>query len=143
MNVHFNLTHAFVPGSSALENAKVLKHLMACLVTIDEIYLEHHQAPKLYASHVVYGRTNEWEPIGAVLERRSGDCKSLAAWRVAELRKEGKRADIVFRWKERPNSMVRDYHLLVVTPEGYEDPSKKLGMGQNEVAPMPGRIWHR
>jgi hypothetical protein len=135
--VTFPLPHAFTPGSSALENAKVLKAMMQALVATDEAYLEHHAAPKLYASRVVYGRTNEWEAIPAVLARGHADCKSLAAWRVAELRKEGQRADIVFRWRERPNG-VRDYHILIVTPKGYEDPSKVLGMGANEWAHMNG-----
>lgn len=137
MIVTMNLPHAFIPESSALENAKVLKTLMQALVAIDEAYLEHHAAPKLYASRVVYGRTQEWEPIPAVLARGYADCKSLAAWRVAELRKEGKRADTVFRWRERANG-IRDYHILVVTPNGYEDPSKVLGMGGSEWSHMNG-----
>ena len=139
MIVTMNLPHAFVPGSSALENAKDLKALMQCLVAIDEAYLQHHTAPKLYASRVIYGHTNEWEPIPAVLARGYGDCKSLAAWLVAERRKEGKRADIEFRWRERPNG-VRDYHILVVTPQGNEDPSKVLGMGASELAHFNGAV---
>ena len=142
MIVTFPLPHAFVPGASAVESAKVLKALMQTLITIDEAYLQHHDAPKLYSSRIVYGRTNEWEAIPAVLERGHADCKSLAAWRIAELRKEGKRADMVFRWRERPNG-VRDYHILVVTPTGYEDPSKVLGMGKDEWSHMNGGGLHR
>ena len=79
MIVTFPLPHAFVPGASAVESAKVLKALMQTLITIDEAYLQHHDAPKLYSSRIVYGRTNEWEAIPAVLERGHADCKSLAA----------------------------------------------------------------
>jgi len=135
MIVTMDLPHVFSTGSTDLENAKALKALMTALIDLDVAYLQHHQAPKLYASHVVYGRTQEWETIPAVLARRYADCKSLAAWRVAELRKEDTRADAVFRWKARNNG-IKDFHILVVTPKGYEDPSKVLGMGSNEVAPM-------
>lgn len=139
MIVTFPLPHVFTPGSSALENAKVLKQLMQNLVALDEIYLQHHAAPQLYASRIVYGRTNEWEAIPAVLARGHADCKSLAAWRVAELRKAGERAEIEFRWRERPNG-VRDYHILVIRPSGREDPSKVLGMGTDEWSHMNGAM---
>jgi len=137
MNVTFTLPHVFIPEASALENAQVLNVLMKALVAIDEIYLKHHTVAPLYSTRVRYGRTNEWEPIPALLARSYGDCKSLAAWRVAELRKQGKRAEIEFRWRERPNG-VRDYHILVVTPDGREDPSRVLGMGGSEWSHMGG-----
>jgi hypothetical protein len=147
MNVVFNLADVFTPESSTLENARVLKGLLDALVVADEAYLAHHRAPRLYASHVVYGRTNEWERIPDVLMRRSGDCKSLAAWRVAELRKDGIRADAVFRWKRRAKSGVPDFHIVVQRdaykgPDGkitiWEDPSKVLGMTMNENVYMSG-----
>jgi hypothetical protein len=95
MIVTFNLSQVFTPESSTLENAEVLHGLLMALVMADVSYLEHHEAPMLYSSRVVYGRTNEWERIPDVIARGQGDCKSLAAWRIAELRKEGVRADPV------------------------------------------------
>jgi hypothetical protein len=126
-----NLSDVFVPESSTLENAKVLAALMRALTEADVAYLEHHKVPKLYASRVVYARTNEWERIPDVLARGWGDCKSLSAWLVAEYRMQGVWAVPVFRWKRRPNG-VSDYHILVQTRKGYEDPSKVLGMGGSE-----------
>jgi hypothetical protein len=53
---------------------------------------------------------------------------------VAELRVAGRKAEAVFRWNPRKGSNAMDFHILVQTPEGWEDPSARLGMGKVEVA---------
>jgi hypothetical protein len=63
--------------------------------------------------------------------QKYGDCKSLAATRIAELRDAGKKADMAFRFK--PGSNGTMYHILVQTSAGgFEDPSKVCGMPEDE-----------
>jgi hypothetical protein len=84
---------------------------------------------------VRYGRTRVWETIPALYQRGFGDCKSLTAAYIAELQKRGMQADPVFRWIRTPEGGT-DFHILVQTIRGFEDPSKVLGMGSVEVAPL-------
>lgn len=127
----FSLPHVFHPGSDPAENARALQILMGCLISLDEAYLEDHPDTKpLYASGVRYGRTQTWDTIPEVRSKRYADCKSLTAWRIAELKKKNIPAIPVFRLKPEK----RLYHILLRTSSGWEDPSKKCGMGQNENA---------
>lgn len=138
MQIEFNLPHVFSAGSNPEENAHALMALLDCLTSLDQAYLMHNAAPTLYRSGVVYGRTRIWETIPAVIARGYGDCKSLTAWRVAELRAQGVSCSPVFRWNPRKsNPQVLDFHILVALADGsFEDPSKVLGMGQNENGPI-------
>jgi len=86
------------------------------------------------ASRVVYQldsrESNDWLDIVNVMKRGYADCKSLSAWRIAELRHAGIAARPFIRWPR----MVRDpsrrvLHALVRWPGGrIEDPSLALGM---------------
>jgi hypothetical protein len=132
VHITFNIPWAFEGDTSRLVNARALKALLDCQVALNLAYLADHAAPPLYKAGVVYGRTQLWEPIPAVLARGFGDCKSLAPWLVAEYRKKGINADTVFRWIKN-NRGGTDFHILVVLPDGTnEDPSKVLGMGKDE-----------
>jgi hypothetical protein len=133
MQISYDLPHVFYPGSSEEENAYVLRGLLEMLIYQNLGFLRNHHVPSLYSSGVVYGRTKIWDGIPALYKRGEGDCKSLTAALIAEYRKSGKRADPVFRWKTRPDG-YKDYHILVRTKDGFEDPSKVLGMGKNENA---------
>lgn len=134
MKIVFNLPHVFHQNASTQENARALKALLDALVALDIAYLlEHPKTPHIYKAGVVYGRTTWWEPIPAIIQRGFGDCKSLASWLVAHYRVSGIDAKPVFRWVK--NAMGnRDFHILVQTEKGFEDPSKVLGMGANENA---------
>ncbi len=137
MQITFNLPQIFHFGSDRAENAEGLAALLGCLVRINIAYLKSMRrrkitVPKLYASGVVYARTVWWEPIPALYERKFGDCKSLSCALVAQYYMEGKQSQPVFRFNPREEST--DYHILVQTPKGYEDPSKVLGMGKDENA---------
>jgi len=137
MQIAYNLPHVFRPGALPEENARVLRIMLDCLISIDEAYLQNHAAVDLYHSGVVYGRTRIWEPIPALYERGYGDCKSLSAALIAEYRKKGIACQPVFRWvktKDPYRAGETDYHILVQTAKGFEDPSKVLGMGRNENA---------
>lgn len=137
MLIPFNLQHVFGPGSSSRDNAYALRALLDCLITINQAFLEYHpKTKKLYQSGVVYGRTQEWENIPALYDRGFGDCKSLTAVLVAEYRQQGIAAEPVFRWITREDGTGTDYHILVKVGNRFEDPSRELGMGQNENAPI-------
>lgn len=130
----FDLPHAFYPGASEVDNAYTLRALLDCLIEINQWYLVDHQnTPELYATPVVYGRTQIWDTIPAMYARGYGDCKSLTAALVAENSLRGKKSYPVFRFvKNRHGS--NDFHILVQNPDGFEDPSKIKGMGLNENA---------
>lgn len=116
---------------------RVLRALLWCLVTVDREYLRTHPyTPPLYSAGVRYLREPEgfeqWPDIGRILEQGGGDCEDLACWRVAELRQCGIAARPA--WRHRKVESVQSgkiftlYHILVWTPNGYEDPSARLGM---------------
>lgn len=129
----FDLPDAFHPKASEVVNAYVLRVLLDALTDINSAYLRTNAVPSLYRSGVRYGRTTLWEPISALYARQYGDCKSLTAALVAEYRKQGIAATPVFRFRKRPDGRI-DFHILVQTANGFEDPSKVLGMGQDENA---------
>jgi hypothetical protein len=133
--------HWFQPDTSPVENAHALRALLDCLIAVNQSYLRFHPStPDLYKSGVVYERVTEWLPIPALYRLGVGDCKSLACALIAQYRAAGIACDPSFRWIERPHSdeMVRDFHILVEIAPGmkFEDPSKILGMGANEVEPI-------
>lgn len=137
MQIVYNLPHVFHPGASRAENAEVLEVLLNSLVQINLVFLQRmkrqgYSVPSLYESGVVYGRTTWWECIPALYKRRYGDCKSLTAAIVAEYTMKKMKARPVFRWDPNPSST--NYHILVQTRNGFEDPSKVLGMGKDENA---------
>lgn len=117
----------------------VLKHLLDALTMADVAYLlaEPH-TPNLYESGVRYveepaGR-DEWQDIPDTIERRTGDCEDLAAWRVAELRVRFNEPEATHRITvdELPDGqgrLVTTYHIAVLRKDGStEDPSRRLGM---------------
>jgi hypothetical protein len=135
MIIPIGLPQVFSLDSSWDENAEVLEATLEYLIFVNRIFLRRQPfTPRLYESGVVYGRTVVWDSIPAVMERRFGDCKSLTAWQIAERREQGLSARPVFRWI--PETL--QYHILVLTPNGFEDPSKYLGMGQAENGPIQG-----
>jgi hypothetical protein len=112
--------HLFIPGSNPVENAETLKVWLEALIDTNRVYLDFHpETPPLYKAGVHYARTDDWDPI-AVLFRPGyhgtdlpwcrvpkhygvfGDCKSLSAARIAQLRKAGKVAKPQFRYDEKP-----------------------------------------
>lgn len=92
--------------------------------------LDRGGVPPLYESGIVYRSMptdrRAWKTPAGVMRDGHGDCADLAAWRIAELRKAGKRAG--FRiLRTRRNGL---FHIVVALASGrVEDPSRKLGMG--------------
>jgi hypothetical protein len=154
VDIVYSLPHLFHPGISPRENAEGLRVLLDCLVALNCWYLRHHPARPLYAAGVVYARTDDWETIPALYAdgyhgtdkpgsnhpaRRGvfGDCKSLTAALIAEYRMRGVNAEPVFRFAPMGNG-EQMFHILVRTPQGWEDPSARLGMGRDELAYFRG-----
>lgn len=147
MLISYNMSHAFYPGSDKLVNARTLRASMDYMVTLNRIFLEELNRRgavplkyrDLYQSGIVYDRTVWWEPIPALVTRGYGDCKSLSAAWIAQaqlFRRQASRP--VFRFVDNPDGST-DYHILVELPGGtFEDPSKVLGMGADEVAKFYG-----
>jgi len=133
MHITYNLSHVFHPESSSTDDGYVLRFMLDALIKIDLIYVRRYSPKTLYQSGVIYGRTVLWEPIPALYDRQYGDCKSLSAARIAELLYAGVPAKPVFRWVKRDDG-GKDFHILVQTVAGFEDPSRKLGMGSDECA---------
>lgn len=125
----------FMPGSSPRANSFALRSLLDKLTDANCEYLVEHPATvALYHSGVYYARTTEWDSIPVLYSRGYGDCKSLACALVAQYRvQERKRANVVFRYVVNSKNSY-DFHILVQTERGFEDPSKVLGMGNNENA---------
>lgn len=139
MRICFNMSHVFNGHSTDLENAYALRSLLDCLINVNIAFLKFasNPVPRLYQSGVRYGRTEIWEPIPALYKRGYGDCKSLAAALIAEYTVRKIQATPVFRFEPK----MREYHILVLVPRRngidrtqFEDPSRKLGMGVNEIA---------
>jgi len=150
MEIPIDVKHWFEPATSLVDNAYALRALLDCLISLNESYLRNHSVRPLYQSGVVYGRTTVWDPIPALYARGYGDCKSLTAALIAQYRKAGIACEPCFRWNPREGTpqKVLDFHILVeISKYGkmeYEDPSKVLGMGANEVAPLEGATqFHR
>lgn len=132
MEITISVPHVFHPKASQAEDATALMLLLECLIGLNRAYLRDHPTKGLYRSGVVYGRTEEWDSIPAVKRRGFADCKSLSAWRIAELREQGVECRPVFRWVRRRNGS-KGFHILVAAVRTgrtvWEDPSKTLGMG--------------
>lgn len=130
----WDLPHVFNIGTDKALNAIVLRALLDCLTDISTAYRQFHPyTPDLYDSGVVYDRTKIWYPIPTLFGMGYGDCKSLTAALIAEYRLKGIDCSPVFRWAVNSHG-VTDFHILVQTPHGFEDPSKVLGMGADEIS---------
>lgn len=141
--VVWSLPNVFVNTCSEDDNAYALRCLLDCLIRLNLSYLKYggkRKIRKLYDSGVYYDRTQIWDTIPGLYLRGYGDCKSLTAALIAQYLHEGKECAPVFRFQKRPDgSGALDFHILVQTADGFEDPSKVLGMGKNEnAAPIRG-----
>ncbi len=132
--VVFRIERAFNPRASNQTNATALETLLTCLTTLNTIWLKRHPHIELYQTPVYYERTLVWDTIPALYRRGNGDCKSLTACLVAELRKRKIWCRPVFRHQSQVNATM--FHILVMMKDGsWKDPSKALGMLSYEEKP--------
>lgn len=135
MQITLDVPHVFYKDSPSEEDGQALRVLLNALIELDVAYLRTNSVPSLHRSGVVYRRTKVFDTIPALYARGFGDCKSLTAARVAELRAAGANAEPVFRWIRRDDG-GKNFHILVQTDDGFEDPSRDLGMGRDENAQL-------
>ena len=130
MRICLDLGGVFYAGASDEDNALALQALLEALIAINRVYIRRYgkRVRPLYNSGVRYGRTQVWDSIPDLVTRRYGDCKSLTAMRIAELREAGANARPVFRFAVNPQTGQKDFHILVQLGKAFEDPSRKLGM---------------
>ncbi len=150
VRLDYDMPHVFHPQSNAEDNARALDASLEYLISLNQIFLDRYPTTlPLYRSGVRYGRTKVWDTIPALLFRKYGDCKSLTAARIAELRKQGFEARPVHRWiMPKGEGGPTDFHILVLTnartpytnKDGFEDPSKVLGMEADENFYMRGAV---
>jgi hypothetical protein len=111
---------------------KALLLLLEALVNINRIELRKNRLPPLYKAGIRYvreGRGNEnWKDCVTLYRDGEGDCEDLGCYRTAELRNNGKKATPYIRWRLDPKSGTYIYHVMVLRPDGLEDPSRVLGM---------------
>lgn len=112
-------------------SAAALRAALEGLVRLNEVFLQTRTVPRLYATGVVYRpeRREDWNTIPTVMKLGCGDCEDLAAWRAAELRRDGLPARAVVRL-----TGPSRWHAVVDRGDGvFEDPSKALGMGAHRA----------
>jgi hypothetical protein len=137
--VVFGIDAAFHPRASIEQNAKALWALLNCLIDLNVICLDACPAlPRLYDTRVFYHlmpTMAAWETTPTLFRRGFGDCKSLVAARIAELRKNGHTAMPVFRnVKDGWGTM---FHILILHGDGrWECPSRLLGMETAQEMPQ-------
>jgi hypothetical protein len=109
----------------------LLSGLVSGLAKVNRVLIERGGIPPLYGSGVVYVADPRggqvWRDCVAIMQRGSADCKSLVAWRLAELEIAGVRADVALDWVTNRRG-YRTYHVWLRTANGEEDPSRLLGM---------------
>lgn len=141
MRICTDVGFVFHPGASDDDNAEVLRLFLENLIAINRVYLRRNpKTPPLYKAGVVYHRTNVWDSIPDLYVRRKGDCKSLTAALIAQLRERGIAASPEFRFLRNPQSGRTEYHILANRDTksgifgrrkmGREDPSRVLGMDE-------------
>lgn len=107
--------------------ASCIASLVEALAQANGMFLrEFPKTPSLYTAGIAYEETEAWRDIPALLAARKGDCKSLVAWRLAELRKQGTKALVQVVYIPRPGEHL--FHVQIRKGGGTEDPSRFLGM---------------
>ena len=113
-----------IPSRSEFPRALALQLVLTGLVNLDVAIMERYSLPRLYSSGVRYHPDgNRWRHALDVLHNGEADCKSLAAYRAAELRVAGKNARVIVH-RSGPHTL----HARVLTDGVIEDPSRRLGM---------------
>lgn len=116
----------------------VLSTFLESLTATNQVFLRDRPAtPTLYTSGVTYELMPwTWRDVPMLLMARTGDCKSLVAWRLAELRNAGEDgARCHFLVQKRKERTI--FHVQVKRADGkIEDPSARVGMKRSNT-----RTW--
>ena len=107
--------------------ASCIASLVEALVQVNGAFLRQFpKTPALYTSGIVYAESPAWRDIPGLLAARSGDCKSLVAWRLAELRRQNSKALVHVVYIPKGNEHL--FHVQIRKGQAIEDPSRFLGM---------------
>ena len=127
---------------TSAEDRETLQTLLDCTFLLDCLYLRKHpDTPWLMESGVAYrreprevsgiaeGTEERFLAVDETMAQGWGDCDDLAPWRAAE---------IVVRYggKARPEIVPigpGQWHVVVWTDRGYEDPCAELGMVDPQI----------
>ena len=113
-----------IPDRGDFDRATALEALLTGLVNLNVAIMRRYRLPKLYKSGVRYKTDGAcWRNAIAVLENKKADCKSLAAYRAAELLLRGHNARVIVH-RSGPHTL----HARVWVDGRIEDPSVRLGM---------------
>lgn len=113
-----------IPERSEFDRARALELLLTGLVALNVGIMDRYELRSLYKSGVRYHKDRTmWRHALAVLSYGRADCKSLAAYRAAELIHQGKDARVVVK-RTGPHTL----HAQVRVDGRIEDPSRRLGM---------------
>ncbi len=145
----YRVTYYVDHFSGPKERARVgraLQTLVDALVLVNVDFLEHPEPgkpapPSLYASGLRYQpeppARRDWFDIRRAIKEGHGGCETIAAWRAAELQRQGIAARPVFEWRTAGDFST--YHVFVRWPDGQiEDPSRRLAKGTAEIATSLG-----
>lgn len=129
--VVFSIDGAFHPRASKIQNSTALRALLDCLIELNLICWDACPDMKtFYQTNVFYHlmpSQSAWETTPTLYRRGHGDCKSMVAARVAELRRAGKVAMPVFRHVT--DGWGTMFHILILHGDGtWECPSRIRGM---------------
>jgi hypothetical protein len=138
MQITYDLDHVFYPGADMVMNIHTLRCMVEMNIQMNLVVLWRARQlniviPPLYKSGVRYQRDTLWRPIPALYRRGRSDCKNLTPAYIAEQRMRGLMFVPAFRWVENADGSI-DYHILAQLGSEFEDPNRKLGMGEDEVA---------
>lgn len=113
------------------EFAILSRYVYEAMIDANRRFIEANpDFPKLYDSGVVYDYSGTFEFVDCATTyfRGKGSCGHLTAWRIAELRNEGKKATIHLDPQGEMDGFFT-YHVLIRLGDGStEDPSVILGM---------------
>ncbi len=113
-----------IPERDIFDRARALELLLSGLVALNVAIMERYKLPALYQSGVRYHKDRAmWRHAIAVLDYGKADCKSLAAYRAAELIHQGADARVIVKRTGR-----QTLHARVCADGRIEDPSLRLGM---------------
>jgi len=105
------------------------------LSAVNERFLrDHPEVPKLYECkrirYIDDGGVS-WKDLVEIMRTQMGNCQSLSAWRLAELRTEGENASVHLYLTD--GDELR-YHVAVRRASGaIEDPSKNFSVAKTKL----------
>ena len=124
-------TGVFEGAAARPRGERFVRRLLHFLALTDSDALDFNPGyPKLYDSGIRYARDPDWLDSHALLEYGVGDCKSLCAYRLAELHRSGEDpgARMIVTGGPNPGGGGQ-YHVRILRSGGWiEDPSRRKGM---------------